>query len=273
MKYYLDTEFIEGIQKQSTLSKLFGKSKPTIDLISIGIVSQEGKEYYAISKDFNLKEAWNRYQMKQVSGDARNRYPEGIKEYWIRENVLKPIFQEFIEKEYEARNKQERILGYSDTTNRDFTYKNFKALINKYGKSNAQIAEEIKVFCYNGYWLDPKEVNSEYRSLKDCVNIEFYAYYADYDWVAFCWLFRKMTDLPEGFPMYCIDLKQILDDYVTKFRNQRIGSEKESVNFASWETYLKSVKNNPGYPKQINEHNALGDAKWNKKLHEFLNSL
>ena len=60
MKYFLDTEFIEGTQKS-----WFGiNTKPTIDLISIGIVAEDGREYYAISKDFNLKEAWNRYDEK-----------------------------------------------------------------------------------------------------------------------------------------------------------------------------------------------------------------
>lgn len=27
------------------------------------------------------------------------------------------------------------------------------------------------------------------------------------------------------------------------------------------------------YPKQSNKHNALADAKWNKELHKFLQSL
>lgn len=39
MRYFYDCEFIED-----------GK---TIDLISIGIVAEDGREYYAISKDFN----------------------------------------------------------------------------------------------------------------------------------------------------------------------------------------------------------------------------
>jgi hypothetical protein len=54
MNYYLDTEFIEGQQSL----RLFGiptKSLPTIDLISIGIVSQDGREYYAVSKTLILK--------------------------------------------------------------------------------------------------------------------------------------------------------------------------------------------------------------------------
>ena len=61
MKYYLDTEFHE--YKKNGID--------TIELISIGIVAEDGREYYAISKDFNLKEAWNRYDIKieQVSGD------------------------------------------------------------------------------------------------------------------------------------------------------------------------------------------------------------
>ena len=272
MKYYLDTEFIEGTQKQSTLSKLFGKSKPTIELISIGIVSQEGKEYYAISRDFNLKEAWNRYQLEEDNtvGARIGCLPTQKKVYWIRENVLKPIWIELTLKEessplsiaIELRSE----ISIAGTVKKHFTYKNLKYLINKYGKSNAQIAEEIKVFCYNGYWLDPKEVNSEYRSLKDCVNIEFYAYYADYDWVAFCWLFGKMTNLPEGFPMYCKDLKQEWD-----FVAEHLNTENNYFTLKQWVKMVKET--HPDYPKQINEHNALGDAKWNKKLHEFLNSL
>jgi hypothetical protein len=76
MNYYLDTEFIEG---QSI--RLFGiptKSLPTIDLISIGIVSQDGREYYAVSKDFNLKEAWNRNQ-KRDHGTAYNSWRKACK--------------------------------------------------------------------------------------------------------------------------------------------------------------------------------------------------
>ena len=36
MKYFLDTEFLEGSQKT-----WFGHTKPTIDLISIGIVAED----------------------------------------------------------------------------------------------------------------------------------------------------------------------------------------------------------------------------------------
>jgi hypothetical protein len=96
MNYYLDTEFIEGQQ-----SRLFGiptKSLPTIDLISIGIVSQDGREYYAVSKDFNLKEAWNRNQKRSRNCITVWRKASG-KRILDTENVLKPIWREFVAKE------------------------------------------------------------------------------------------------------------------------------------------------------------------------------
>ncbi len=72
--------------------------------------------------------------------------------------------------------------------------------------------------------------------------IELWAYYADYDHVALCWLFGTMMDLPKGMPMYTKDIKQLCDS---------VG--------------------NPRLPKQgKGEHNALDDAKWNIKAYRFL---
>src|SRR5690606_9563560 len=117
---YYDCEFLEGTQDVRILGINTGiKTKPTIDIISIGMVREDGQEYYAVSKEFNLKEAWNRYDIKteQVSGDMRNQFPEGIKTkvYWIRENVLKPIFYEWMNKD----------INFHDIDHK-FTYKNFK---------------------------------------------------------------------------------------------------------------------------------------------------
>ncbi len=41
---------------------------------------------------------------------------------------------------------------------------------------------------------------------------EFYAWYADYDWVALCQLYGRMIDLPTGWPMYARDFKQTADE-------------------------------------------------------------
>jgi hypothetical protein len=68
MKYFLDTEFLEGTQKRIFQFLYFWKNTPnTIDLISIGIVAEDGN--YAISKDFNLKEAWNRFDWKDIDNN------------------------------------------------------------------------------------------------------------------------------------------------------------------------------------------------------------
>ena len=244
MNYYLDTEFLEGSQKT-----FFGKTKPTIDLISIGIVSEDSREYYAISKDFNLKEAWNRWQQRTGEGDRNNIEP---RLYWLRENVLKPIYKELLKRENNSNVKGNYMFGFNlPVIKYNFTYKNFKRLVNKYGKTNKQIAEEVKVFC-TGDILSIEKAKYYEVQHKPC---KFYAYYADYDWVAFCWLFGKMIDLPNGFSMYCRDLKQILD-------------EKEMARQDG--TDMVELRNMPNYPKQENEHNALADAQWNQKLHEFL---
>lgn len=269
MNYYIDTEFLEGPQKEKFPISLFRKeTKPTIDLISIGIVAEDGREYYAISKDFNLKEAWNRYDLKLHSGDRRNIGDGTYKVYWIRENVLKPIWIDlFLLYEYDftfLKGKaydafeQELKNGEHDKL---FTFKSFKALVNRYGKTNEQIAKEIKEFTHFWNDLDSLLINTTKQPIK----INFYAYYADYDWVAFCWLFGKMIDLPKEFPMYCNDLKQILDEKAIKELDYTCWTTKEQV--------LEHIKTRIGFPKQENEHSAIHDARWNKKLHEFLKSI
>lgn len=71
---------------------------------------------------------------------------------------------------------------------------------------------------------------------------EFWAYYADYDWVLLCQLYGRMIDLPDGWPMYCRDLKQLTDSM-----------------------------GNPKLPEQTTtEHHALADARWTRDAHLWL---
>jgi hypothetical protein len=239
MNYFLDTEFLEGTQKT-----FFGKSKPTIDLISIGIVCENGNTYYAISKDFNLKDAWNRYDIESYDKQG-NILSNPRKVYWIRDNVLLPIYQDFVCGD--ARNIY------------DFSYQTMKWILKSIGKSNKQIAKEVKQFVYKNDEVDfcRNDIggNEHYSYAPLNTSPKFYGYYCDYDWVVFCWMFGKMVNLPQGFPMYCRDLKQILD-------------EKEMARQDG--TDMIELRNLPTYPKQTNEHNALSDAKWNFELFNFL---
>jgi hypothetical protein len=259
MRYFIDTEFLEGPQTKKFLGVPQGETKPTIDLISIGITASDGREYYAISKDFNLKEAWNRYDLGKEIGKPKAF--EDDKFYWIRNNVLKPIHNELAEKEETWYHEED---GF-------FAYRSLKSLLNKYGKSNEQIAEEVKHF-----------VNSSTPPVKE--SKEFYGYYADYDWVVFCWLFGYMKDLPACFPMYCKDLKQMLDEKAMQMSSwdlsklhcpscsHNIYEYIDETNDGSYK--IEALKKyHPDFPKQENEHDALADARWNRRLFYFLKNL
>ncbi len=154
MRYFLDTEFIE---------------KPcTIDLISIGIVAEDGREYYGISLEFDESQASE----------------------WVQDNVIP-------------------FLPHKDVP---------------FWKSRIQLREGIIEF------------------VGDDQNPEFWGYYADYDWVVFCWLFGPMINLPRHFPKFCRDLKQYLVQ-----------------------------RGNPKSPiEKVGEHCAIEDARWNKATFDWL---
>lgn len=182
MKYFIDTEFRE--------------IPNTIELISIGIVDEDGREYSALSKEFNLYRVWI--------------------DDWLRENVLKPIWEQ-----------------YQDFG--PFAHGTMADIIEEHGKYRAEMSEEIQKFVREGY------IGREHEWP------EFYGYYADYDWVVFCWIFGRMIDLPDGFPMYCRDLKQMMDER---------GLNKE------W------TKKN--CPQAFGKHVAISDARWNRELYNAI---
>lgn len=179
MKYWLDTEFIED-----------GK---TIDLISIGIVCDDGREYYAINRGCDFSKASD----------------------WVKKNVISHLPQSFVNPQTASPSEIQGML---------------------YWKDKRTIVEDVAEFvgCVRAHPSNKYRVHGE--------TPEFWAYYADYDWVVFCQLFGTMMELPEGFPMYCRDIKQECD---------RLGS--------------------PELPKQEGyEHDALSDARWNKRAYDFL---
>jgi hypothetical protein len=147
-RVWFDTEFIED-----------GR---TIDLLSIGMVREDGAEYYAECEECDLNRASD----------------------WVKANVFPHLRRVWLPR--------------------------------------LTIAREIREF------VGPRP--------------EFWAYYADYDWVALCQLYGTMMDLPAGWPMFCLDIKQ---------EAHRIG--------------------NPSLPTLgKSEHDALADARWNRKAWEFV---
>lgn len=206
MKYWLDFEFIEGFHKP-----IFGKKRHFIDLISIGIVAEDGREYYAISNEFNPKDA----------------------DDWVKKNVISKLPSPYVREEDRPSDRAGAMLW----------------------KSNDRIKQEIIDFfnprciqeLHAGLWPNMDEVAMHNPDEYGRVQPEVYGYYADYDWVLFCSLFGRMIDLPKGFPMYCKDLKQMMDEK---------GLDE------SWKQ--------TACPDPFNEHNALEDARWNKKLYNAI---
>lgn len=164
MNYFLDTEFIEYPR--------------SIDLISIGIVAENGKELYLVNSDCNLDRASD----------------------WVVENVLKNMPE------------------YCPKTN-DF--------------------QRPTATCYT--LRTRKQIASQVLQFIGGDKPIFWGYFADYDWVVFCWLFGPMHRLPNGWPMYCRDIKQEID---------RLGVT--------------------DLPAQSDEHNALSDARWCRDVYRSL---
>lgn len=166
MKYWIDTEFIEY--------------PCTIDLISIGIVAEDGRELYIEISDFDECHASE----------------------WVRDNVITKLWSRQANKaDFNSWSQDPNHCGGL------LTKKNAGGAIQRF------IGSDVP---------------------------EFWGYYADYDWVVFCWLMGTMMDLPNGWPMYCRDLKKLVDEL-----------------------------GNPKLPEQDDgEHNALADARWTRDAHD-----
>lgn len=236
MKYFIDTEFHEHKKPIKFLGITIAKVW-TIDLISIGIVAEDGRTYYAINRDLNLKHA--------------------KKNKWLNDNVIKklPEKRELYPPHGSPRLWQESMRWLP----------------------MEQIEQEVIDFC--GGKLKCDDFGNSFYEYKNNDTPEFYGYYGSYDWVVFCWVFGTMMQLPNDFPMYIKDLKQMLDEWVNKqdwyygrdcWSNTASKDLQEKDRPATFEEKLSKVKKLDSYPKQENEHNALDDAQWNFKLFQFL---
>lgn len=246
---YLDTEFSEGFFKPiGWLPKWFPGNKPrwSIELISIGLVDNEGKEYYAINKDFK-----------------RSRCND-----WVKENVLTKLPERLIIED----NWWDRYHGIEPEDSEMYTP-------NPVYKSIAEIKQGIMEFVNptsgegtlnNKAWNDHlnkyKVVATENRP------IQFKAYYADYDWILFCTIFGTMDQLPAGFPMYCIDIKQEMDRMVVEVYAGDTHYHRSDI-ADTFDLKLSWFEGITGFPKPEDEHSSISDARFNKQLDEFILSL
>ena len=149
MKFHLDTEFHEAPGE--------------LMLISISLVAEDEREFYAVSSEFD---------------------PERCNP-WVRKHVLPKLAGE------------PRL-------------------------SRAEIRDRILTFVGDA-------------------TPEFWADYASYDWVLFCWIFGAMIDLPPGWPMFCRDLRQAMEE--------------------------RGLTDKDLPPQPEDAHHALVDARWLRDAH------
>jgi hypothetical protein len=87
-------------------------------------------------------------EIKRDHGTAYNSYGEKlqVKEFWIRENVLKPIWRVCCKETLDIVNTVLSNGAAVADVNMDFNRKTFEKLLLKHGKSK-EIAKEINDFC------------------------------------------------------------------------------------------------------------------------------
>lgn len=262
MKYFYDFEFSAHFKKQfEFLPSIRNFNKPfhTIELISVGIIAEDEREYFAVSNEFDPYEVAD----------------------WVRDNVLTGIVKSYEASLLFGEHKEEHTSKLLDKP----VQKQIKLIQKWVGQSNSDISAGIARFInpdlgwpisaydnsafgkkdsYETKHFDKHDVG-EYNGYF-YAQPEFYGYYCDYDWVLFCSLFGTMMQLPKGFPMYSIDLKQIIDEHAKEMLIE-VGTK---VTHDTKKEMLAYIETSQSYPKQDNEHHALDDAKWNKELYHFL---
>ena len=158
-RYFLDTEFIDN-----------GSS---VDLISIGVVCNDGREYYAQSVEFASEMA----------------------SPWVKEQV----FPQLLYCSYTTHTSTRAGQRYGTTLLSKVYH---KQLLKEEGcplhtcawRTRAQIRQELLTFFQPG------------------AGFELWGWCSGYDFVVFCQLFGPMMDFPPGYPHYIRDFQYLLDE-------------------------------------------------------------
>ena len=229
MKFFYDSEFIEGFLP----NRILGISLPnwlSKRRHAIDLISIS-----IVAEDGDTYTAISREYNYDDASD------------WVKKNVIEPLYVHTV---------------HGDNRNFLDVHNFHKA----YGQSNKVIAEDIELFIFSKMPAKAMEVDGNMTLIKHLTDVHLYGYFSAYDHVLLSSLFGAMMDLPNGFPMYTIDLKQMLDEKVEKIVSSLGWTDKNM----SLEDKLNYIKAHPTFPKLEQEHLCFYDAKWNKKLLEFL---
>jgi len=212
-----DTEFLED-----------GES---IDLISIGLVGDDGREYYAVN--------WN-CNFEKICSDN-----------WLWKSVCQKL-----PTTKSAEDWQNQPLNFGQANTR---LDKQSSLV----KPKWVIANEVRDFI--GSYVDDTKFVSE-DSLP-----QLWAYYGAYDHVALAQLWGKMIDLPQCVPMFTHELKQLTDSIEYFTFPTESGSKHNALEDARWNMeVLRRARNWPktaeefrnGIKEAIDRDTALSQGPW-----------
>lgn len=181
-RYFYDCEFIEDSKRR------------TIDLISIGVVAEDGRKFYAINAacDWSKANDWVRVNVLAPMGIRQLTYGDhdGVAIVLDKAggswSVSEESYQYFMQPDWIAVKLLEFLKYHSIDRSLKLSYNPDRDM------------RESNIYHY----LKALEVRKK---------IELWAYYADYDHVSLCWLFGDMIDLPTGLPMWTRDIQQLAD--------------------------------------------------------------
>jgi hypothetical protein len=200
----------------------FHEDGERIDLISIGLVSEDGREYYAVNGDltdsdrdpFTGKTPWQRI----------------ISNPWLVKNVLPSL-------PITDRKTLDKHLGgvplFSPRPSIDHVKLDHTDTM---VKPRYVIANEVRDFIHAA---GP--------------DVELWAWYGAYDHVVLCWLWGRMIDLPDGVPMWTNDLRQ---------ERHRLGNPEMPKQAAGEHNALEDARHNLTMARFLDEiaERAAGDG-------------
>lgn len=227
MKYFIHIEYNE--KNVNT----FLNSYIVLELISIGIVCNDGRNYHAYSKECDVKKAWNKYYKDTYTRITLDSFEDKINKGKSTETIRKEVY-DFINKDIDI-----IIKSHTNGGKENFNYEPYiQKLLNDY--------------------------NVEYDNYSHYAKPELYSFECNYTYVLFCQLFGGFKKLPKGYPSEFIDIKDIYNKTIIKLNDNILYQGYDIIN---------GIKDFPKKRTEIFFEQSLSHANYYSRLYDFYDKL
>lgn len=231
MKHFYDLEFLERCDPE--------KNSGSIDFISIGVVSEDGNEYYAVNSDIQTdKGLHDRISEHDFLAKEVIRHLPLLDDRAVAEQLREAAINSDQNGVYFRPGRSDaEYLDQRDPVRLDWALD----LNERDVKPRWVIANEVRQ-----YFLDRLDHGLHDDDQDDVGEVELWANYGAYDHVRLMWLWGPMIKRPKHLPMFTHDLQQF-----ARF----IGVSRKD------------------FPKQESgHHDALADARQDQAIWTFLDA-